>query len=911
MSEDIFLEKRNGSKEKKDINKIKRVLMWACSGVDNVSVSSIEAQANLKIYDGMKTKDVQQCLVDAAHDLILLEHENYDLPAGRLAIYDIRKTVYGGINVDRLYDIIKRNVAIGVYDKELLSLYTEEQWDVIDSYIDHNRDFIIRYAGAYEFKRKYLLTNKKTKKPYETPQIAYAIIAAISKAPYVKFYGLETVKEAYDQLSGVYAEKADDIKYPDISIPTPVLGGCRSVNKQLASCVVIECGDSLDSITATSTAMVKYASKRAGLGVGMFNLRADKQPVADGTTETCGPIPFTQYLTGGMAVSQGGIRKGSVTYTHNILHKDSMSLLVLKNNKGTEETRVRHADHAFKCNAFILRKMLKDEEIVLFSPEEVPDLFMAMDNNQELFAELYEKYSNDTSLATDKVSGGELRDLFLLERSSTNRIYVDFMDNINNQSTFDTSVFAIRMSNLCVSGDTHLEVFYDDQHMTMTVKDVELYVSSGCEISVKSYNHSEKKVEYKRIINAALTGVNRKVVKVVDNNTGLSLVCTPDHKIYVNNLSSYVEAKDICDNDKLLLSDIYEGITTSPVVIDESNLIDVYDITVEDNNNFFANNILIHNCQEITLPTIPIEDIKDPDGLISLCNLGCANLGVVDKPSDLRPIARNLVFMIDSLLDYQVYTVKAAENSTKWFRPLGLGITNLAYFLAKRGLKYGSEECLYTIDLYMEHFMYYMLEASIELAKLFGPCEKSEYTRYSKGILPHDLRSKHIDDLIKHQDRLDWTPIREGLKKYGCRNATLFAQPPVETSSKVINSTNGVEPVKSLITNKDVYIVAPEAGRLRDMYESSWDVETLDYLKVLAVMQKRGCQAISANTTYTYKKYPNGVPSSIIFRDMLQFHKWGGKSLYYHNTLKPTEHEDMSLTDVSVEVEASCPSCVV
>jgi len=411
-------------------------VMWACDGIVGVSPSEVEGQAQLKISNGMKTSELHQSLVEAAHELISPESYNYDLVAGRLAMFDIRKQVYGKFDPDHILDIIRKNVKDGWYDKDIESLYTEEEWETINGFIDHERDFNFRIAGIKEWRNKYLVKNRVNGELKETPQIAYALISAILMHKYVKDEGLKIVKDYYDNLSLAFT-----------TLPTPVLAGVRTPTRQFASCTVVEVGDSLDSITASADAIVKYASRKAGLGIGVYNLRAEKQKVRNGDATTTGPIPFTQLLQSAvLSCSQGGLRKGSATFFHNIWHKDVEKLLVLKNNRGTEETRVRHSDHGFNINGYLWRKMMKGEDMYLFSPEDFPDLQKAFFEDSEKFAELYEKYSR--SRKATKVSAAVIRDTLITERIGTGRIYIHNVDNANQQGSFKPEVAPIRQSNL-------------------------------------------------------------------------------------------------------------------------------------------------------------------------------------------------------------------------------------------------------------------------------------------------------------------------------------------------------------------------------------------------------------------------------------------------------------------------------
>ena len=742
---EIKITKRNGNQEPLDINKIHRVVSWACEGAYNVSASEIEQEAQIKFFNGMQSAELHEALINSAHDLINDDNE-YDLVAGRLMMFDLRKRAYGKFEPNHLLVQINQNMVDGWYDKDILNLYSEKEWDKLNSYIKHDRDFNIRIAGADEWKRKYLVQNRSTKEIKESPQIAYMLISAILMH---KYGNLSLVKKFYD-----------DISTGITSLPTPILAGVRTKTKQFSSCVLIECGDSLDSISATIDASIRYASRKAGLGINVSSLRGESQSVRGGEATTTGPIPFTQAIQQSiLSCSQGGLRKGSVTFYHWMMHIDIEKLLVLKNNKGTEETRVRHSDHGFLINGFIYKKMMKNEPMFLFSPEEVPDLYEAFFADQQKFEELYEKYSRARKITKKQIMAGELRDLLITERYSTGRVYIFNVDLANQQGPFIPEMAPIRQSNLC---------------------------------------------------------------------------------------------------------------------------------------------------NEIALPTFPLRFYDDPDGLIALCTLAAINWGMIRKVSDFEGPCYRIVLALDSLLDYQQYPLKAAENHTKRFRPLGIGVNNLAYFLAKNNLKY-DESALPLVNQYMEAMTYYLMSASVDLALEYGPCDDFEKTKYANGILPVDVRKKAIDDYVEHVENFNWDEMREVIKHNGIRNSTLIACMPSETSSKLINSTNGVEPIRGMVVTKNKKVVAPESYRLKNRYHRVWDQGgPQGYLKVMGTIQKWTDQSISVNTTYNIDDYENSmIPGKVIFGDILLAYKLGLKSLYYNNNLKKAEIEKDESDDTD------CESCKI
>jgi len=347
---------------------------------------------------------------------------------------------------------------------------------------------------------------------------------------------------------------------------------------------------------------------------------------------------------------------------------------------------------------------------------------------------------------------------------------------------------------------------------------------------------------------------------------------------------------------------------------------DVYDITVDRVHNFFANNILVHNC-EINLPTKPLKQIDDEDGEISLCTLAAINWGKIRKPEDFEKPCALAVRCLDALLDYQSYPVKAAQISTMNRRPLGIGIINFAYWLAKNGTNY-QEPNLDLIHEYTEAWSYYLIKASVDLAKEKGPCILNDQTKYSQGILPIHTYKKDVDELVKPVYNMDWNSLSEDLKKYGIRNSTLMALMPAETSAQISNSTNGIEPPRSLVSvkqSKDGVLkqVVPEFHKFKNKYDLLWNQKSPDgYLKIVAVLQKFIDQGISVNTSYNPLFYDNEkIPLSVLMKDILNFYKYGGKQLYYNNTFDGAGEIEDKIVDSTETVvvdsfeDDSCESC--
>lgn len=760
MSE-IYVLKRDGHKEPLNLDKFHKVVMWACEDITGVSPSEIEIKSHLQFYNNIKSTDIQETLIKAAADLINEDTPNYQYVAGRLINYHLRKQVYGQFEPPRLFDHLKSVIDKGYYEPELLEWYTEAEWDFLDSHISHKKDDFLTYAAMEQFRGKYLVKNRYTGEIMETPQFAYMLIAATLFHKYHNGKRLRYVRDFYNAISNF-----------DISLPTPIMSGVRTPIRQFSSCVLIETDDSLDSINATTSSIVKYVSKKAGIGVGAGRIRAIGSPINGGHATHTGVIPFYKLFQAAVkSCSQGGVRGGAATLYYPIWHLEVEDLLVLKNNKGTENNRVRHLDYGVQFNKIFYERLLAGGEITLFSPDEVPELYEAFFTDVELFRELYERAERRTSIRKKVVKAADLFAAFAQERKDTGRIYLMNVDHANDHGSFDPTVAPIRQSNLCC---------------------------------------------------------------------------------------------------------------------------------------------------EINLPTKPLKSFDDPDGEISLCTLAAINWGNIKKPEDFEKPADLIVRALDELLDYQEYPVLAAKNSTMNRRPLGVGIINFAYWMAKHDMTYTNPN-LEMIDQWAEAWSYYLIKASADLAGEKGSCLKSDQTKYHRGILPIDTYKKDIDELVPHQERMDWTQLRDDLLTHGIRNSTLMALMPSETSSQISNATNGIEPPRSYVSvkgSKDgvLKMVVPEYRKLKNKYELLWDQRSPEgYLKIMAVLQKYIDQGISVNTSYNPKFYEDEkIPLSVLLKDIITFYKYGGKQLYYNNTDDGAsdDYEDRKVEETPQDDEA-CESCVL
>jgi ribonucleoside-diphosphate reductase alpha chain len=761
----MHVTKRNGTTQDFDLEKVHKVLEWATADISGVSVSEIEIKANIQLYDKIPAYDIHELLIKSAAELISEHTPNYQFVAARLVSYKLRKEVYGKYTPDSLRKVIIDNVSREVYDGSIMQDYDPDEIDDLDSYIKHDRDDTFTYAGMEQFRGKYLVQDRKTKQHYETPQILYMMISATLFSKYPKETRIKYVKDYYDAISLFY-----------ISLPTPIMAGVRTPTRQFSSCVLIESGDSLDSINATATSIVKYISKKAGIGIGAGSIRAEGSRVGDGSVVHTGLIPFLKYFQAAVkSCSQGGVRGGAATVYLPMWHYEFEDLVVLKNNKGIEENRVRHMDYAFQVNKLMYERLLTGGDITFFDPNDVPGLYESFFDDQDKFKELYEKYEKTRAVRKKTLPATEVFSTLIQQRKDTGRIYIMNVDHANEHGAFKPKVAPVRMSNLCC---------------------------------------------------------------------------------------------------------------------------------------------------EIDLPTSPLSDNPD-EGEISLCTLSAINWGLINEPREFKKYCNLSVRALDELLDYQSYPVRAAERGTMNRRPLGIGIINLAYFLAKRGLKY-DESAFEVVDEYAEAWSYYLIEASQQLASEKGEIPLKNHTKYADGVLPIDTYKRELDNILENKERLPWNELREKLKETGTRNSTLMALMPAETSAQISNSTNGIEPPRALVSYKQskdgvMAQVVPGYHHLKNKYDLLWDQTSPDgYLKICAILQKYIDQGISVNTSYNPEHFDdNKIPMSVMMTDLVTAYKYGLKQLYYFNTFDGAGEMTDETTHHAYDGESSqyeeddCESCKI
>ena len=734
MSNGISVVKRTGESEPLNLEKVHRMVEDACKGLAGVSASAVEMNSGLQFYDGIETDDIQEILVRSANDLITLDNPNYQFVAARLLLFGTRKQAFHKDiwtkGMPHLYDVVVYNATINkVYDEEILDKYTEEEWDILNNYIDHDRDYIFTYAGLRQVVDKYLVQDRSTGEVFETPQYMYMMISLTLFAEYSLSNRLTYVKKYYDAIS----------KHR-INIPTPIMAGVRTPIRQFASCVLVDADDTLDSIFSSDMAIGKYVAQRAGIGINAGRIRGINSKIRGGEVQHTGVVPFLKKFESTVrCCTQNGIRGGSATVHFPIWHQEIEDILVLKNNKGTEDNRVRKLDYSIQTSQIFYKRFIEDGEISLFSPNTVPGLYESFGTDS--FNELYERYESDQTIPRKTVKAQELILDLLKERAETGRIYIMNIDHCNSHSSF---------------------------------KD----------------------------------------------------------KVYMSNL-----------------------------------------------------------CQEITLPTDPIQHIDDGDGEIALCILSAINVGKIRNLDEMEELCDLSVRGLEELIDYQNYPVAAARRSTLYRRSLGIGFIGLAHYLAKNGVKYNDQEAYDLVHQLTEAFQYNLLKSSNQIAQEKGKCDGFDRTKYADGTLPIDTYKQEVDEITEPSYNYDWDSLRNDIAAYGLRHSTLSAQMPSESSSIVSNATNGIEPPRDYLSVKKskkgpLKQIVPGFPHLKNKYTLLWDMESNEgYIKIVAVMQKFFDQAISGNWSYNPENYPdNEVPTSVMANDFLTTYRYGWKTSYYQNT---------------------------
>jgi len=745
-AQSIEVIKRNGrKKEVLDISKIHDMVEHACEDIKGVSSSQVEMNSGLQFYNNITTDEIQQIITKSAADLISLDTPNYTYVAARLLLFSLRKNLFHKLwDHPHFYDQVKRLVDLKLYDSLIMRDYDRRDFDRMEYWLKHDRDYDFTYAGLRQVIDKYLVQDRSTGQIYETPQFMYMMIAATLFSKYPKNTRLIYVKKYYDAISQF-----------KINIPTPVMAGVRTPMRQYASCVLVDVADTLSSIFSSDMAIGKYVAQRAGIGINAGRIRGINSKIRGGEVQHTGVIPFLKKFEATVkCCTQNGVRGGSATVHFPIWHKEIEDILVLKNNKGSEDNRVRKLDYSIQLSKLFYERFINNEDITLFSPHEVNGLYDAFGTSafDKIYTDYEKKYPNARRI--------KAQDLFfdiLKERAETGRIYIMNIDHTNTHSSFKDKV---NMSNLC---------------------------------------------------------------------------------------------------------------------------------------------------QEITLPTDPINHI-DGEGEIALCILSAINVGKINYEEEMEPLCDLIVRSLDEIIDHQRYPVKAAEVSTKARRSLGVGYIGLAHYLAKNKVSYEDKKAWKLVDKLTEAFQYYLLQASVELAKEKGPCDYFHRTKYADGILPIDTYKPELNELIDRKLTMNWDKLRENIKEHGLRNSTLSAQMPSESSSVVSNETNGIEPPRDYLSVKKskkgtLKQIVPEYVRLKNFYTLLWDMKSNEgYINIVALMQKYFDQAISGNWSYNPEHFENNeVPLSIMAKDLLTTYKYGWKTSYYQNTYDSKKDFDEPAHPIAVE----------
>jgi len=738
--------KRDGVVEGLDLNKIHVMVEHACKDLAGVSESQVEMNANLQFFDGIATEDIQEILIKSANDLISLDAPNYQYVAARLLLFSLRKSVYNG------------------HPEGHPSVYEQVEWDVIDGYIDHDRDYLFTYAGLRQVTDKYLVQDRSSGQVHETPQFMYMLIAATLFARYPEDTRIDYVRRYYNAIS----------KH-QINIPTPIMAGVRTPLRQFASCVLVDVDDTLDSIFSSDMAIGYYVAQRAGIGINAGRIRGINSKIRGGEVQHTGVVPFLKKFESTVrCCTQNGIRGGSATVHFPIWHTEIEDIIVLKNNKGTEDNRVRKLDYSIQISKLFYERFITNGEISLFSPNDVPGLYDAFGTDD--FDTLYRMHELNDAVPRKTIGAQELFLSLLKERAETGRLYIMNIDHCNSHSSFKDKV---NMSNLC---------------------------------------------------------------------------------------------------------------------------------------------------QEITLPTDPINHIDDSAGEIALCILSAINVGKLRDLDEIEDLASLAVRGLEELIDYQEYPVSAARRSTLSRRSLGIGYIGLAHYLAKKGLKYDNPDAYREVHKLTEAFQYNLLKASNEIAQEKGPCDGYERTKYHDGILPIDTYKKEVDEIVSPEYHYDWESLRVSIATHGLRHSTLSAQMPSESSSVVSNATNGIEPPRDYLSTKKskkgvLKQIVPQYNTLKNNYTLLWDMPSNEgYVKIVSVMQKFFDQAISGNWSYNPTHFPNNeIPVSVMAQDLLTTYKYGWKTSYYQNTYDNKKDEDdnvdQKLNDLVDDIlsgdEGECDACNV
>ena len=900
MSE-INVKKRDGRLEPLDLNKIHRVLDWAAEGLDDVSVSQVELKSHIQFYNGMRTQDIHEIMIKSTADLITENEPDYQYMAARLSIFNLRKIAYGEFTPPHMYDHAVKMVETGKYDKVVLEAYSKEEYDELNEYIDHWRDMNFSYGAVKQLEGKYLVQNRVTKEVFESPQMLYMFAAMCIFAAYPKDTRLDYVKRFYDHTS----------KF-DISLPTPIMSGMRTPTRQFASCTVIKCGDSIDSINASTSAIVKYVSKKAGIGLDISSIRAEGSEIRGGEAFHTGLIPFIKMFQAAVgSSSQGGVRKGSATLTFPLWHKDVESLIVLKNNRGVEDNRARHLDYSVAINGFLYKRLISGKDITLFSPHDVKDMLKAFYDDQEEFARLYEKYEADDSINKAKVKAVDLFSLLMNERAGTGRIYITNIDHMNTHGAFKEDVAPIVSSNLCQEIALPTREL-DDLHDTKgeislctlaafnlgNLKDLSDF-ESWADILIRALDEVLDYQEYP-VEAAGISTMNRRPLGIGVINYAYYLTKN-GHRFSVDADNKWdIEANNLTHRTFEAMQ--YYLLKASMNLAKEKGACPAFNetkysdgvLTIDtykkDVDNLHTQKLL---CDWETLR----EDIKKY-GLRNSTTSALMPSECQSKDNEML-LENNVIKTLGDILNENL-NVEFVEQNDMVGQRFNIKPVYFADGSVSSEVYYNGKQEVFEVE--------------------FNDGQKYKFT--SNHLLKTEEGFKRIDEItendfidnIKNPIKIQWVKIKSiryvgieatwdfttNTEQYTLSNGCISHN----TSSQVSGATNGIEPPRGMVSikaSKDGILrqPVPEIKELGSQYELLWDMPNMTgYLQKVAIMQKFVDQAISANTAYDPKKFPNGkVPMKQLLTDLLTAYKYGVKTLYYHNTRDGADDTQGELDD--------------
>lgn len=739
------VEKRNGQKADYDVQKIHKILTWATEGIKNVSISEIEMNSELSIRDGITTREIHKVLTDSAIGLADENNQEYEYVAARLLLYSLRKDVWGESEPPRLLEHIKSLINKNIYQKEILQWYSESEIHKLGKHIKHNRDENFTHSGLQQLVDKYLICNRMTGEIFETPQFVYMLMAMCTFYRYPQKVRFKYIKAYYDKISQF-----------KLNLPTPEICGLR-IDNQFASCILIDCDDTMDSYAASVAAVGKYTSKSAGIGLNIGPVRAIYSPVRDGRVKHLGVVPFLKTFESMVKSVSQSSRGGGATVSIPFWHPEIETVIKLKQNTAVDEKRVGKLDYAVQYSGIFWKRVNEGKKITLFSPHECPELMDVFGKPE--FDELYEKYERKTNLKKTKIYAHDLIAEHVGEYIDVGRIYTMNIDNCNQAGAWDYNECQCRMTNLCT---------------------------------------------------------------------------------------------------------------------------------------------------EIIQPTKPIKHLMDNEGRIGVCVLAAINMCKIRDDKDFEECCDLIVRAKNEIIDIQDYPLPAAEAFAKGTRSLGIGLTNLAGYLAKNKIYYDSQEALEEIDMYCEKLQYFLLKASCNLAKERGkPCDNYGLTRYSKGELPIDWANERAKSLVKRTPEMDWEWLREEIATYGLYNCTLTAFMPCESSSVIQNATNGIEPIRNFMSYKKsksgtIKQIVPYYSTRKQYYKTAFEFENnKPVIRAAATMQKWVDMGISTNWYYNYNNYKNGeIPRSEVVGDLYLAWLYGAKTTYY--LITPDDDDDGTVSSSQI-----------